>query len=783
MILKQALRNFSQNKIKTTAIIVTVALCCVMLFFSLIYSQIIKEEFHESIPVEAQNSEIRIEYTPKSRTRIINVSFLEEYMEDIEFAAGVLDIYGVANINRETHYINLRGISYENLNDINDLKYIEEENKPKPAQDDIIISEKTAQRLNLGLGNSIRIKVENEEKTFYVTKIAQDHPCFERAGVFVIYGMEKYVSGYFPGGGFGNFYNKIHIKTKPHVNNKEFMERISKIPEYSGYEVKSETDTETYDQTARDIALPLTIAGMGCVGMVMILIYLIVNSDLKKKTLLISQLKSVGADNRYIFSILALEGLIYIIIGVVLGVLSNLFLLYRVLPQHMNFDVGNSVYLIRLVLSAIFNAALVFVLFIFPIYKSKHVSIRKSFVISKNTLWKGKKIVFIVGILMLVVSVFLVIPKQLNEIRGIFAFILVFFGIVIILPYAAKGVAYLFEKFANTTIPFISFRNIQQEKTVANNLRILFSAIIVCSIIISATSLTSDLTYQIVSDVDCDIIIQNVKGESEYQKNKVIQTEGVYDVYSYFYKKTEMSRGDESINVNIIGINRDDFDFMKNTGDLTSKEELLGNLDEKDGMLVDYMYHKVYGIDIGDKLTIAINDITHEIEVKNFYNSYQYGGSTVTINNQLLNELYDIPLYNTIVLKTRNDINETVMILRAKLGVQNVIVLNKFSVFEIYIDILENSIDFAYLFAALIIIVCLFGVFTNIINSREQRKLTYYQLYSLGVNKEKIVLIELIENIFVAVFCGIFVMLSHYIFSLSVTNALAISKIYIPRPI
>ena len=107
--------------------------------------------------------------------------------------------------------------------------------------------------------------------------------------------------------------------------------------------------------------------------MVLILIFLIVNSRIKKQIELISKLKSVGADNGYIFKVFALEGLFYIVLGVLLGVAANLYLFYKILPLYMNINLGNDFYIKSLILSSLSNAVVIFLLFIYPIWKSKQL--------------------------------------------------------------------------------------------------------------------------------------------------------------------------------------------------------------------------------------------------------------------------------------------------------------------------------------------------------------------------------------------------------------------------
>ena len=77
-------------------------------------------------------------------------------------------------------------------------------------------------------------------------------------------------------------------------------------------------------------------------------------------------------------------------------------------------------------------------------------------------------------------------------------------------------------------------------------------------------------------------------------------------------------------------ISPDDFDFIK-YGDVRRVDK---GLKQKDGMLLDFMYHKAYGIEIGDKLSVEMNGILQDIEVKAFYNSYQYGGRTLVIHSR-----------------------------------------------------------------------------------------------------------------------------------------------------
>jgi ABC-type antimicrobial peptide transport system permease subunit len=766
------------NKLRTIAIIITVALACVMIFFSFIYENIILEQFRNNVTVESQNTDIRIQYSEKSDSKIISKTYLNALDDEIDFAVGVLNLYGTSTIDNEVTYINLRGIEEAGLYKLNDIEYIESIGRGL-REDEVIISEKTSIALNLSMDSSIKIKIGDIQKTFYVAKIAKDHDCFEEAGCYVFYGVETYVSKFITGGGFGNIYNKIYVKIASDADIDDVIYDISQIDEYKDYLIKKEFDTTKIDTESKEIAMPVTIATYGCAVLALILIYIIFSSGIAKRTMLISQLKSIGISFGQLISIFMIECILYIIVGLSIGIGLNMLLIKIYVPKLIDIDVASVFYLNNMIYSALICAGLVLILDIYPIIKASRKSIRDSYVSSKKSIWKGNYFVLVFSIILIITAIILMLPHYFDSTRGIIAFTFFMVGVILVVPYLMKGIATLLLKLPNKSVMFNALKNIRQEKVIVNNNRILIAGMLVCIIMGSTSIVTANICEQYINSVDCDIVIENIYGDTESQLNTIKSTDGVYDVRAYQYEKIDLVYKECDYIINIIGIQPEDVGILEITEDISTKQEITSLLESGDGMLIDYMYHMVYKINIGDVIPITINDITKDITIIGYYNSYDYVGRTALINSDLLSELFEVSKYNKVICNTYNDVDTTVSELRVALGASNTVVLNKVSMNETYFEVFDETITFVYYFVLAVFIVILISIITNILNSREERKTFIYQMYSLGFSRVHLMLIELVENSISGVILSVISFLSLFVLDEILCNIVSISKLYV----
>ncbi|MDD4316656.1 MAG: hypothetical protein PHC84_05810 [Clostridia bacterium] len=782
MVFKLAFKNIIKNKFRTAAIIITVALSCVLLFFSLIYNRLAVGQFMETRVIEAENADLRLAYTAGSSSRIITVNPLSDFQTEFVFVAGVLDLYGSATLNEEHIYINLRGATEQNIDRLNDLTYVAEQDRAM-RKHELVISQETAEEYGLRLNSSVKITVGTKQKLFSVGKIAEHHPCFDTPGAVVMYGIESFISEYFWAGGFGRVYNKIFIKTLDGVNLDDLGKRITAIEEYEGYSVEETGKDEALKRNAQQISLPISIAAAGCLLLAVFLVYMIFSAGVKKRTELISRLKSIGARNSFITAIFMLECVIYIIFGAGLGYLCNNALFSQYLPKIISFDSADVFYRNMMLASSAASATVVFVVSLLPILKTRGVAVRTSFATAKNTVWKSNIYIFVLGVACLITAACLCIPYRLDGARGISALLLGIAGILFVAPYAARYLAKALQKLFNWGTAHLALKNVENERGLASTLRVLVAGMILCITISSAANITYNLSIQAVDDIDSDIVVENIRAQTDSSINTVKDIEGIYDVYAFSRKKIDIVLDGRKTYIYMIGISPDNLDFIKNTGNISSRDEIKNSLTEKKGLMLDVSYSKLYGVGVGDEIGVTMNGITKQIAVTGFYYSYLHVGRTGVMSNELMSELFEVPLFDSLVCKTTKDVEETVSMIRTSLGTYNVMAYNKSAAFAFYIGIIKTLVDFSNIFSLFIILVCIFGVIANILNSREERKTSFYQLYSMGVSRTRLFLCELIESMTVLLVALALVSVTLILYNYALVNTFAIGDLYAYRAI
>lgn len=775
--LKLAYKNFVDSKIRLVAIIFTIAVCLVLLFLCFSYQNIVENQFFAAKQVEAENADIRIEYSSEASSRLITTSPLTPILDKTSFALGVLDIYGKSIINGNTEYINLRGVKEDSFNLLNNLETKKSLDRPLRS-DEIIVDEYTSSKLNLSLDSLIEITVGDITQQFFVAKIVKNHSSFETSGAYVIYCMENTASK-FIGGYFGNLYNKIFIKAADNISVDELLLEIQNIPEYSNYKIIKENDASFIIARTYNASLPMIIALASCATFSLYLVYLIVNTSLKRQNLFISRLKSIGASKKYIMGVFLLESLMYILGGLVLGITANLILInnnfFNLVP-----DLNGVFYTKMLILSAFVTIALFFICMLVPVLKTNKISTILLYKESKNTLRKENKFVFFAALCLLVVSIILIIPEFLNSTRGIIAFILCFLGIFLILPHLTRFFVGLVKGKINNSLGYVVANNLAYEKLSANILRIIFSGIVICSILASSAFLTANIKDSIVNDIDCDIVITNVKTEKDLHLNSIASKSQLYNVNPVNIKDTTIKIGGNDFDLTILSCAPSALENIGKITYITPKPTLVSNMDK--GIALNYSYHKTHKLELGDKIAVSYKGITSLIEITAFFNSYQYGGKLGIMSNDLISKSFNIPLYDTVIAKTSANVDTTITMLRAELD-SNIVVLSKSSLYSVYDSILQKTVMLTKFFAVIIVIVCLVSVLFNIINSREEKKIETYKMFSLGFSKKHIMLMELMEILLTACLAFLASFVAYPIINYALTNAFSMNGLYIQSPL
>jgi len=526
--LKLAYKNFADNKFRTLAIILTIAIAVSILFLAFCYQNIVKTQFSKAVKIEAENADIRIEYSADADSRIINTTHLSPLLDKTAMAVGVLDLYGKSYINNSVQYVNLRGIKEQSFYKLNNLTIVKSVNRPLKS-DEIIIDSKTSALLNLNLDSMVEITVGSLTQRFFVATIVETHPCFNTDGAIVIYCMENTASK-FVGGHFGNLYNKIFIKTAKNVDRDNFILEIKDIDEYKYYKVLKENDKSVILDKAYNASLPMIIALLSCAVFALFIVYLIVNISLKRRTLTISRLKSIGASNLYITAVFLLESFMYVLLGALIGSILCFIFIKSNFLNLASVSLKDSYYIKMLALS-ILTATVLFILTILAtILKFSKVAVVAQYKESKNTLRKDNRFFAIISLLAFIVSISLVLPKYLDSTRGIIAFALCVISVFLLLPYLASFFFDITKNSLNKSSVYVVANNLAREKLSTNNMRIIFFAIVICTVLASSAYHTQNIKNSLIDDINCDIVIANVKSDTKKTLNEISSNTELYNI-------------------------------------------------------------------------------------------------------------------------------------------------------------------------------------------------------------------------------------------------------------
>ncbi|HOO22070.1 MAG TPA: hypothetical protein PKY53_00095 [Clostridia bacterium] len=770
--LKLAIRSCFESKIRALSVIFTVAISAVMLFLCFSYPRLIEKEFDNTTKTEAENADIRIEYSSDADSRIMSLDGLETVADKTEFIVGVLDLYGTSVISGKTEYINLRGVTEDGFRKLNNTETKKSINR-KLRSDEIIIDEYTSAVLGLDLDSSIKITIGTKTKTFYVAEIVNSHPIFETAGAHVFYCMENATSD-FIGGRFGGIYNKVFIKAAQGITVENLIAQIKTIPDYSGQNVTTETDSKLGEKV-QNASLPMIVALAACSILAVYLVYLIINSGLKRRTLFISRLKTVGADNGYVVGVFSAESFVFSIIGIVIGAIVNLSLIFGAFP-----DADTMFFIKTLMISSAVTLVAFFVCMLLPSIHINKLSVRTQYTQGKTTLRKQSNTSVTLGVVLFLSAVILILPKYLDFARGIISLILLFTGAILALPHIVGLVLIPLKDKISGALGYLAVYNTGREKLTAEIMRILFAGIVICSILASAANLTGALKDSLQNDIDCDIVINNVKADG-IQLNAIKNMPGISDVHAVNLKTAFMTKAGEEFELTLISSRPEELPDMVNITYVTQKEKLLSGLN--DGIALNYSYHKMHKMNIGDEVTLKVNNIEKQVTVTAFFNSLQYGGRSAITSNEFLSDTFGIPFYDTIILNTSGDVEDTVIVLRASFGDENLIIVSKESLYSAYVGILDSTSRISAIFACAIIAVCFISVLFNVLNAREEKKSEILKMSLAGFDKKGIALVELIEYALCALISIAAALTVSPVVSKALTNSFALGSLYVENPL
>lgn len=173
IIIKFIMRSIKEKKLRTFLIIFAVALSGALYFASTSLSDSLVEIYTSKLRQATGNADIIISPKRESPAQVVSEVPALKVKGKTQYCIKVLNntaLYKIGTKNYER--ISLTGMTLEDYYQINDLELIEEENKGAFESNGVVISQKTAQKYELSLGDQMELYINGIRRRVRVYGIA-----------------------------------------------------------------------------------------------------------------------------------------------------------------------------------------------------------------------------------------------------------------------------------------------------------------------------------------------------------------------------------------------------------------------------------------------------------------------------------------------------------------------------------------------------------------------------------------------------------------------------------
>jgi putative ABC transport system permease protein len=325
-------------------------------------------------------------------------------------------------------------------------------------------------------------------------------------------------------------------------------------------------------------------------------------------------------------------------------------------------------------------------------------------------------------------------------------------AVVLLVPIITNGFLKAFRSiyavaFGNEGV--LAAQNLRDNKNNLNNIILLGMSIsVLLMITILSQSIVND-TINYYSDCKYDISFWSWPMDRSTE-NRLLSVDGVKDTYGGYekYGQIQVIGKDTEIR-SILGVNKEktlDYLDLDIEGEA---EKLAEELDEGRNIIVTNIFKEEFGIQKGDYLKLKTERGILEYKVTGFIESDRSDGKYALIGERFLKSDMSEKMYSTIYIKTNKDSDQVVKNIQEKFKNRNPWVRSMKQMMEENMEANSKILGIFKGFGIMALVICVFGVFNNLIISFIDRKRSLAIMRSVGMNKR-----QTIKMIFIEAFTG-----------------------------
>ena len=432
----------------------------------------------------------------------------DEGLKDVVY---LLQTTGVINENDKIKYVSLQGRkAYEGNMIEGNTDFLAE--KKAADQPSCIISKRIADSLNLGKGSTISLYLAGNKVTFQVTAISAN----ENENLF--YGDTKESFNLLVP------YEFLNEKMQAHGGYNVALANV-KEGEASAFADSFNEANKDYNAVAHSSSVigndSITLGLYFMMAIVAIVSAIIIHGVFKliltERMATIGTFMSQGATKKKIERIILLEGLMYSIIGGIVGCALGetlLFVIGRLISPLAEYGIYTpfNINPMHIVIGMVFAAVLSIVSAYTPVRSIRKYEVKDVILNRTENVQKKKTIKIIAGIIFLGFSIIVAVFDGKHETpASVISMLTAFAGVILLTPTIVKYLAgFLAKVFKNNTTVYLTMNNIKTSKLLRNNIVLVVVSLSAVLLISSFGVSMTDLVTGAYNDLKYDYSINNI---------------------------------------------------------------------------------------------------------------------------------------------------------------------------------------------------------------------------------------------------------------------------------
>lgn len=753
VIFKFTLRNIKEKKFRTFLILFSIMMSAALFFASGAMSGSVGQIIVDRIRNSVGASEIIIHANEKSPSGYMTTTAAESFREDMDFIVGSVFGEGIyKKDNGETLKLGLNGYDLEELQQMNPVNFISEYRLYPFSGKKIILSSATADKLKLGIGDSMELTINDAKYRFVIAGIAQPK------GLFLEDGRSN--NGVVPRETLAALNNAkgqvstIHMKPKDMSRKQELIESLTKA--YRRYTVRETIDEEDIRRGSSTFNVPF----MMMVVMVLVISVFIIYTSFRVITTemlpVIGTFRSIGATKRMTDFVLLTESVAYGVVGGALGCVLGIGVLYLMANMMLTQSdraagfAANIQYSGAQLLTAFLVAvALSVVSSLIPIIRVSKISV-KDIVLNKiESVKKNRSFKLWLGLILL--AAVLVAPRMVPRSAAVtvdmICLVLASVSVTLLIPYITNGFIKVFESFyvlifGNEGI--LAAKNLRENKSVLNNISLLAMGI-------SALLIINTISFSVFKEVSnayrtfsYDIELW-VPGPDKQKLSLVEKIDGVEDAYgSYEAYSVEIADSKDMISC-IMGADPNKFDDFYELNIVGDQERLLQELDMSRSIIISNALRYKLDAEAGENIVLKTKMGDRPYKVIGYCETMMYNGQIAVVSDRYLKSDMQFRYYHDLLIKTSKAPEEVKENIKKYFGDQDIYITTMKEMEESNNESNKALFSIFRIFSIMAMVIGIFGVLNNFAISFMERKRSLAIYRSVGMSKAQIIKMIFIE--------------------------------------